>query len=61
MRSLERIDHDLEFIKASFKELEEGIVSCDHEITFIGTNFADQNLPSSLKTALSFFLFSPRE
>ena len=30
--TLERVCHDLEFIKASFKE--EGIVSCDHEMTF---------------------------
>ena len=51
---LERVDHDLEKIKASFKE--EGIVvSYDHEMTFIGTNFADQKFSSSLKIALSFF------
>ena len=55
MGCLERVDHELEKIKASFKE--EGIVSYDHEMTFIGTNFADQKLSSSLKIALSFFSF----
>ena len=53
---LERVYHGLDLIKASFKE--EGIVSCDHELTFIGTNFADQKLSSSLKIALSFFSFN---
>ena len=36
MGCLERVDHELEKIKASFRE--EGIVSCDHEMTFTGTN-----------------------
>ena len=55
MGCLKRVDHELEKIKASFKE--EGIVSCDHEMTFIGINFADQKLSSSLKIALSCFSF----
>ena len=45
--NLERVDHDLEKLKASFKE--EGIVFCDHEMTFIGTNFADQKFRQASK------------
>ena len=49
--SLGRIYNGLDLIKASFKE--EGIVPCDHVMTFIATNFADQKLSSCLKIALS--------
>ena len=51
--TLERVYHGLDSIKDSFKE--EGIVSSDHEMTFIGTDFANQKLSSSLKIALSLF------
>ena len=55
--TLERVCHGLDSIKASlFKE--EGNVSCDLEMTFIGTNFADQQFSSSLKIAFSFFFLS---
>ena len=35
--TLERVCHGLDSIKASFKE--EGNVSCDHAMTFMGTTF----------------------
>ena len=47
--TLERVYDGLDLIKASFKE--EGIVSCDHVMTFIATNLTDQKLSSCLKIA----------
>ena len=55
MGCLERVDHELEKIKASFKE--EGNVSCDLEMTFIGTNFADQTFCQASKSLSHFFFF----